>query len=91
MAAVKFLKGSEEYQMFVDYWALVQRHYEVSDSDDYWSNALTDIEKFNEKYSNYPLAHKLALAYVEELDERGKNGREKARKHQSQEDSSASA
>jgi len=75
MAVAKFLKGSEEYQMFVDYWALVQRHYSVEDTDEYWKSALADLNKFDEKYSNYPLAQKLALAYVDELEERGKNAR----------------
>jgi len=77
MAEVKFLKGSEEYQMFVDYWALVQRHYEIEDNDDYWENALVDIKKFDEKYSKYSFAHKLALAYVDELEEKRRNKNEK--------------
>ena len=75
MAAVKFLKGSEEYQMFVDYWALVQKHYEVDDTDAYWESAVTELGKFDKKYSNYPLARKLALAYLDELEERAKRAR----------------
>ena len=70
MASVKFVKGSEEYEMFMDYWKFVQKHYEVEDSDDYWTDALADITKFDKKYSDYPFAHKLALAYIDELEER---------------------
>ena len=35
MASVKFSKGSEEWQMFIDYWNLCQKHWQVESTDEY--------------------------------------------------------
>ena len=32
----KFQKGSEMWSMFVEYWDLVQKYWNVEDVDEYW-------------------------------------------------------
>ena len=44
MAEVKFAKGSEEWQMFMDYWALCQKCWEPEETDEWWEEALGKIE-----------------------------------------------
>jgi hypothetical protein len=39
MAAKKFLKGSEEWMMFMDFWKLCQDFWEPEDNQDYWQNS----------------------------------------------------
>ena len=34
MAEVKFAKGSEEWQMFMDFWALCQKYWEPEETDE---------------------------------------------------------
>lgn len=64
MAEVKFQKGSEEWQMFVDYWNLCQKHWNVEYTDEYWENLIEDANKFCEKYKDYKFARQVALAFL---------------------------
>lgn len=52
MAAIKFNKGSEEWQMFMDYWDLCQRYWKPEDSDEYWQGVIDDTDRFYKKYNN---------------------------------------
>lgn len=72
MASVKFTKDSTEFQMFADYWNLCQKYWEVETDEKYWEELVLDIDDFHRKYSNEPLAKKLALALVDYLEERNR-------------------
>ena len=52
MAEVKFAKGSEEWQMFMDFWALCQKYWEPEDSDEWWEETLREIDVFAKKYGS---------------------------------------
>ncbi len=67
MAEVKFAKGSEEWQMFMDYWGLCQKHWNPEDNDAYWEDAVKDTDNFYKKY-NSQFARKLALVLIDELE-----------------------
>ena len=69
LAGVKFSKGSEEWQMFMDYWALCQKFWNPEDNDDYWDAVVKETDAFYKKY-NSQFARSLALTLVEELERR---------------------
>ena len=49
MAEVKFSKGSEEWQMFMDYWSLCQKYWKPEQSDEWWDEAMKEINSFSKK------------------------------------------
>ena len=49
MAAKKFLKGSEEWMMFMDFWKLCQDYWEPEDNQDYWKNSSESVMSFAKK------------------------------------------
>ena len=69
MAAVKFPKGSEKWQMFVDYWALCQAFWEPESGEEYWQNVINGTNEFCQKYRD-PYANALAEAFTHDLDRR---------------------
>lgn len=75
MASVKFDKGSEEWLMFMDYWNLCQKYWQAERTDDYWEKVIADTNAFCEKYKVLSLAKKLALAFIEDLDENYKKSK----------------
>ena len=72
MAEVKFKKGSEEWQMFMDFWALCQKYWEPEDSDSYWEDIIKDTDNFYKKY-NTDFSKSLALSLVDYAESRNSN------------------
>lgn len=70
MASQRFEKGSEEWQMFMDYWSLCQFLWIPEDTEEYWNDVYNGCRKFGEKYSGCcgKLAHSLALGLLNHLD-----------------------
>lgn len=65
MAGVKFLKGTEEWQLFMDYWDLCQKYWKTEDdNDEYWHSLFDDANKFANKYGT-EFAKALAKALIE--------------------------
>ena len=50
MAKAEFPKGSEEYQMFVDYWNLCKKFWIVENNEEYWDSLIAEADKFYKKY-----------------------------------------
>lgn len=73
MAEVKFAKGSEEWQMFMDYWALCQKYWEPEDSDEWWEETLHEIDVFAKKYGSTVFVRGLCMALVNELELKAKS------------------
>lgn len=67
----KFEKGSEEWQMFMDYWELCQKFWEPEDTDIFWKSVIDEINAFCKKYGT-DFSRKLALALVNELEAKAK-------------------
>lgn len=65
MASVKFGKGTEEWLMFMDFWNLCQKHWQVEETEKYWNSILADASAFSEKYKSIPLAIKISVAFLE--------------------------
>lgn len=74
MANVKFEKGSEEWQMFTDFWVLCQQYWKIEDNDEYWEQSINAEEDFCKKYkgNNGFFARKLANALADTLAEKEK-------------------
>ena len=76
MASVKFSKGSEEWQMFIDYWNLCQKHWQVESTDEYWENLIDDCNEFCEKYKDYKLSREIARGFCNAQEKNLKESRE---------------
>ena len=68
----KFAKGSSEWMMFMDYWALCQKYWEPDDNDDYWESVVKETDVFYRKY-NSEFAKSLALKLVNELERKSRS------------------
>lgn len=74
MANVKFEKGSEEWQMFTDFWTLCQKYWEIEDNDGFWEQSINAEDDLCKKYKgkNGFFARKLANALSDTLAEKEK-------------------
>ena len=68
----KFAKGSSEWMMFMDYWALCQKYWEPDDNDDYWESVVKETDVFYRQY-NSEFAKSLALTLVNELERKSRS------------------
>lgn len=50
MGSVKLLKGSEEFEMFQDYWKMMQSVWSVENTKEYWEKVVEDTYRFYRKY-----------------------------------------
>lgn len=71
MARCKIEKGTETFDMFQDYWKLIQNNWDVEDNDEYWQEAIRQTDEFYKKYKT-EFAKDLAVAYMNELERRYK-------------------
>ena len=69
MASKKFNKGSEEWMMFTDFWNLCQKYWIVEDTDEYWESVIRSANDFQEKYNHISLSRRLALAFVDSMED----------------------
>ena len=72
MASKKFGKGSEEWQMFMDYWTLCQKYWEPEESDEWWDEVVREVDDFCKKYGSTVFARGICLAFVNDLDAKAK-------------------
>ena len=68
MAEVKFAKGSEEWQMFMDYWALCQKYWEPEKSDEWWDEVISEIDNFAKKYGSTVFVRGLCMSLINKLE-----------------------
>ena len=72
MAAQRFEKGSEEWQMFMDFWQLCQKYYLPEETEEYWQSVIDDGNVFIKKY-NTPFARGLFMAFHMEIERKMKD------------------
>lgn len=87
MAEKKFSKGSEEWQMFQDYWKLCQKLWILEESDEYWEQVIKLSQEFHEKYNTVFSKH-AAIALINSLDEKYKKEHGTVRKGKQDENQS---
>lgn len=68
MGSVKFQKGSEEWMMFMEYWALCQKYWIPEKEDAWWDEVLKEIDNFSKKYGSTVFVRGLCMALVNHLE-----------------------
>lgn len=74
MAGKKIAKGSEEWQMFQDFWKLAQDLWIPEDTEEYWQEVMNRTNEFHEKYKT-PYAKHFAVGFLNALDEVSRKGK----------------
>lgn len=72
MGTVKLQKSTEEFEMFRDYWKMLEENWGVEDSEVYWNKVIEDTDAFYRTYKT-EFSKELALALTAELERRAKN------------------
>ncbi|MBM6803286.1 hypothetical protein H6B07_11585 [Mediterraneibacter glycyrrhizinilyticus] len=72
MSAIKLQKGTEEFEMFRDYWKMLEENWGVEDSEAYWNKVIEDTDAFYRKYDT-EFSKELALALINELERKEKD------------------
>ena len=72
MAEQRFVKGTEEYMLFNDFWKLCQSFWIPEDDDMYWKKLHDAAFEFGQ-HSEF--AKMLALAYISEMERKLKGGK----------------
>ena len=70
-----FEKGTENYELFNDFWKLRQQYYEADNGDDWFVELMNAGEKIIEKYKDTELsklARNLIFAHFEDVEDRWK-------------------
>lgn len=65
-------KGTEEFEMFRDYWNMLEENWGVEDSETYWDGVIEDTKAFYGRYKT-EFSKELALALINELERKAKN------------------
>jgi hypothetical protein len=66
---VKLGKGTEEFQMFMDFWDMMQAVWGIEDTNEYNVEATKEMEKFLAKHKS-PFAGDLVRCLLNELNRR---------------------
>ena len=79
MAEKKLEKGSEEWQLFTDFWKFRQQYYEADNEEDWFEELRNSGEEIIEKYRNTELskfAQSLVFSHFEDVEMRWKKKNE---------------
>jgi len=69
MASKRFVAGSDEFEMFKDFYKLVQDYYITEDTYEFWEQLLKDMNDFIRKYEHIRLACSLYTAFIDSKSE----------------------
>ena len=72
MSAIKLQKGTEEFEMFRDYWKILEENWGFEDSEAYWNKVIEDTDAFYRKYET-EFSKELVLALINELERKAKD------------------
>lgn len=73
---VKFEKGSEKWQMFVDYYKFIQDYGAPENSDGWWQELIDKSNELCYKYGNQQYVKDLVMAHVNELERKEKESKD---------------
>lgn len=63
---MEFAKGSQEMNMFREYYRIIQNYWIFEDTEAYWQGLIGDMDDFYKKYqTDVPLARKIGKAFVD--------------------------
>lgn len=72
MAKKDIQSGTEEFELFRDFWNLYKENGVVENNDAYFEKLRQDIDKFYQKYKT-SFAKELGVAVVNEMERKWKN------------------
>ena len=72
MARKEFKRGSEEFELFRDFWELFKDNFIVENTEVYFEKVTGDAQRFYQKHKN-PFARDLSIALVSEIERRYNN------------------
>ena len=81
MATKKFEKGSEEWQLFNDYYKFRQQFYEADNNEEWFQGMVNAGDELISKYANTSIAkyaQSLVLSHLEDVELRWMNKRRRA-------------
>ena len=64
----RFLKGTEEWTMFMEFWKLCQKYWIPESEDSWWDEALGEIDAFQKKYGSTVFVRGLGMALINHLE-----------------------
>lgn len=65
---VKFLKGTEEWTMFMEFWNLCQKYWIPESEDSWWDEALNEIDAFQKNNGSTVFARGLSMTLINHLE-----------------------
>lgn len=71
-AEQRFVKGTEEYELFNDFWKLCQSFWVPEDTDEWRKELHNALEKFSK---NGAFAEYLVVAFLREVERKYKEGK----------------
>lgn len=77
MAEKRFVKGSEEWVIFQDFYKLCQSVWIIEDSDEYWYHVKNELDIFWKKYKGDIFAKYLGFSLLNTLEEKEKRRKRK--------------
>ena len=69
-------RGTEEFELFGDYFKICKKYWQVESTDEYWENLIDDCNEFCEKYKDYKLAREIARGFCNAQEKNFKESRE---------------
>lgn len=72
MARKNIQTGTEEFELFRDFWNLYKENAVVENNDAYFEKVQQDTDKFYQKYKT-PFAKELGIAVANEMERKWKN------------------
>lgn len=68
MGEVRFLKGTEKWIMFMEFWNLCQKYWIPEREDSWWNEALGEIEAFQKRNGSTVFVRGLGMALINHLE-----------------------
>lgn len=68
MGEVRFSKGTEEWEVFTEFWNLCQKYWIPESTDSWWDEALGKIDTFSKKNGQTEFVRGLCMALINHLE-----------------------
>lgn len=70
-----FEKGSDEFNMFSEFWALCKNYWLLIDDDEWWDEVTSKLNEFCKSHGNDYFARDLSMALLNRLERQQKEQR----------------
>ena len=73
----KYVKGTREFNFFMEFWKLMQEYAEPDGTDQFWDEAIHKFSELQEKYKDVFFTKNIVVGYIDALSDRSKAGKVK--------------